>query len=665
MQALPPPDPPAQTIVVTGTALPETPGERAQHVDVLQARALSDSPAHGLDAILLQVPGLQLFRRSDSTTGHPTSQGVTLRALGGNASSRALLILDGVPQADPFGGWVNWPAYDPAGLQQVKIVRGGGSTTYGPGALAGVIELRSLAKRDFNASIDGGSRQSVRGHAYWGESLGRGLLTLDAQGGRSDGFIPVTRATRGPADQAAPFQEASLRARWVAPLGHSIELQLGGLAFADERERGLAFTRNRTRGADLSVRLVGRGAWEWSALGYAQWRNLRSSFASTDDERATATRVSLQDSVPSHGLGGGVELRPPLGSGIDLRIGGDARLVTGESRELFAFVAGEPTRRRVAGGESLTAGLFGEASLVRSPLTLSAGARLDHWRIADGRLVERPLGGAPTRNDAYADRSGWQPTVRAGALLEVADDVDFRAAAYSGWRLPTLNELFRPFRAGPDATAANANLDPETLSGAEVGVQFQRGALGVDLTAFANRLSNAIANVTLGRGPSIFPGVGFVAGEFRQRQNVDTVSVRGVEGSARFRRRPWSLRLGASWTRARVGADGPADLLDGLRPAQTPKFAATGAIGWEDRGRAASLIVRHVGGQYEDDLNQQRLPPATTIDGFLAWPLVERVQLIVRAQNLLNEQVVAGISDGTVERGTPVTLWLGVRINPR
>src|SRR5215216_4931964 len=153
MQGLPS-DPPAATIVVTGTALPETPGERAQHVDVLQARDLSDAPAHELDSILLQVPGLQLFRRSDSTSGHPTSQGVTLRALGGNASSRALLILDGVPQADPFGGWVNWPAYDPSGLEQVRVVRGGGSLAYGAGALAGVIDMSGLTRPGAEASLE-------------------------------------------------------------------------------------------------------------------------------------------------------------------------------------------------------------------------------------------------------------------------------------------------------------------------------------------------------------------------------------------------------------------------------------------------------------------------------------------------------------------------------
>ncbi|HKX92168.1 MAG TPA: TonB-dependent receptor [Sphingomicrobium sp.] len=666
MQALPPPVPTAQVIVVTGNPLPGTPAERAQHVDTLDERDLADAPAHGLDAILVDIPGVQLFRRSDSTSGHPTSQGVTLRALGGNASSRALLVLDGVPQTDPFGGWINWPAYDPAGLDQAKVVRGGGSVTYGPGAIAGVIDLRSRTRAGVDASIEGGSRQSLRGHAFWGERLGESLLTLNVQGGRSDGFVPLSEATRGPIDRAAPYREASLRARWVAPLGDAVEVQLGGLAFADARERGVPFTDNRTRGADLSARVVGRGAWQWSALAYAQWRNFRSSFASVNDERTSAARVALQDSVPSRGIGGGLELRPPLGRGVDLRIGGDARFVSGESRELFAFSGGEPTRRRISGGDSVTAGLFAEGSVILGALTLSGGARLDHWRIADGRLVERPLGGVPTRNDAYADRSGWQPTARASALLEFARGLDLRAAAYSGWRLPTLNELFRPFRAGADATAANPSLEPETLTGAEVGVRLRRGPFEMQLTAFSNRLANAIANVTLGHGPGIFPGVGFVAGAYSQRNNLDAVRVRGLEASAQAKRGPWSLNLGASWTRARVEADGLAAALDGRRPAQTPNLVLTGALGWEDGDRAASLRVRHVGAQYEDDLNRRRLAPATTVDAFFAWPISRRIQFIARGENLFDEQVVAGIGDdGTVERASPRTLWFGLRLRAK
>src|SRR4051812_4644424 len=176
------PDQPAEAIVVTGKALPSAASDRATHVDVLDANDLANAPAHELDGILSRVPGLQLFRRSDSTSGHPTSQGVTLRALGGNAASRALLILDGVPQSDPFGGWVNWPAYDPAGLEQVKVLRGGGGVSRGSGALAGVIELTSLSDDGFNGAVEGGSRQSLRAHSFWGERIGEGLLTVDAQG---------------------------------------------------------------------------------------------------------------------------------------------------------------------------------------------------------------------------------------------------------------------------------------------------------------------------------------------------------------------------------------------------------------------------------------------------------------------------------------------------
>jgi len=96
--------------VVTGRALPEAKAERVYAVERIGRREIEQSPSHGLDQLLKDVPGVQLFRRSDARSGHPTSQGVTLRALGGNASSRALLLLDGVPQSDPFGGWVNWPA---------------------------------------------------------------------------------------------------------------------------------------------------------------------------------------------------------------------------------------------------------------------------------------------------------------------------------------------------------------------------------------------------------------------------------------------------------------------------------------------------------------------------------------------------------------------------
>jgi outer membrane receptor protein involved in Fe transport len=661
-----PPSPPQAAIVITGSALPETKGERVYAVERIDRLRIEQSPTHELDQLLNQVPGIQLFRRSDSRSGHPTSQGVTLRALGGNASSRALLMLDGVPQSDPFGGWVNWPAYDPQSLSGIRVIRGGGSVANGPGALAGTIDMTSRADGGTSGEFDAGNRDAFEARGRIGMEAGNGLLSLSGRAERGDGFVPVTEGTRGPADHAAPYRQWSGRGRWAGTVAGPIELQASLDGFRDWRNRGTDFSSDRTDGSDASMRLVGRGRWQWSVLGYWQWRNLRSSTAGLSTGRATASRVLLQDSVPSHGLGASLEVRPPMPSGIELRLGADMRRTDGETRELANYSAGKPTRRRKAGGEAWTGGGFAEGSADVGRMTLSAGARLDRWQVSDGHLFERTIAsGAVTRDEHYAKRDGWLPTARGGVLAPVGGGMSLRSAAYLGWRMPTLNELFRPFRAGLDATAANPELDPESLAGAEAGVEYRRGAFTASLTAFVNRLNNAIANVTLGQGPGTFPQVGFVAsgGAFRQRRNVDAVKVRGLEASAQWTRGPWSLGGGVSLTHVRMQASGPAAPLDGLRPAQTPKLAATLTAGWEQGGKDASVSVRRIGAQFEDDLNTRSLKGATTVDASASWPLTRDVQVVARGENLTNALVMAGIGgDGSIERATPRTLWIGLRL---
>ncbi len=663
MQALPP-EPPQAAIIVTGKALPEPKADRVYAVENIDRRQIEQSPSHELDQLLKDVPGVQLFRRSDTRSGHPTSQGVTLRALGGNASSRALLVLDGVPQTDPFGGWVNWPAYDASDLAGLRVVRGGGSVANGPGALAGTIEMTSRADAGVSGEIDGGSRQSIDAHGRVALITGSSVISLSGQGGRSDGFVPITERTRGPADKRAPYKQWSGRGRWVAPIGAVTELQANLSGFHDWRSRGTDFTANRTNGADASLRLVSRGRWQWSALVYWQWRNLQSSFANVSPGRTVATRVSLQDSVPSHGLGGSFELRPPMPSGIELRLGADGRRTSGETRELFSYVAGQPTRRRLAGGETWTSGAFAEATAEHGHVTLTGGARLDYWQVNDGHLFEKVIAtDAVLRDDHDPKRHGWLPTARGGVIAPLGGGFSLRSAAYLGWRMATLNELFRPFRAGLDATAANPELDPEKLAGAETGIEYARGTVRLSLTGFYNRLEDAISNVTLGQGPGVFPGVGFVAagGSYRQRQNVDAVKARGVEASVEWTNGPWSARAGASLTHARMQASGAAAFLDGLRPAQTPKFAGTLSFGWEREGKGAQLVLRRVGSQFEDDLNTRTLKGATTFDAYASWPLTRRLQLVARGENLANQLVMAAFNgDGSIERATPRTLWIGL-----
>ena len=652
-------------IVVTGYGLGAGVGDEVFGGLTIERDRLANASSYRLEDVLRDVPGFQLFRRSDARSANPTSQGATLRALGGNASSRALLILDGVPQSDPFGGWVSWPAYDPRRLGAVRVVRGGGSGRNGPGALAGTIELTSAAPRELErvgGQVSYGSRNSLDLYGGALVPLDSGFLSVSGAYVRGDGFVPVVEAQRGPVDRPAAYSQGSLAVRGVAPISGTVELQANGRLFRDERERGTPFSGIRTEGADASLRIVGA---RWSALAYVQTRDFYNSFAAVNSGRDAASRVSEQCSVPSTGLGGRIEVRPRLGA-IELRVGGDWRQVEGTTRERYQFVGGEGTRRRIAGGRTTTVGGFGEIGWSRGDLTLTGGARIDRWFIHRGFLQETAIAtGESLTQVTHPERDGWEPTARAGAAWRLAPAVTVRAATYLGWRLPTLNELYRPFRVGADATAANAGLEPERLRGVEAGVDFRPAPNArIGATLFSNRLDGAIANVTLGQGPGQFPGVGFVAGQYNRRENLDAIVSRGIELDASLTLGKWSLSAGYSFADARVEASGAALPLAGLRPAQTPRHSVAASAAWRSGdGTSASLSARYVGSQYEDDLNLQLIPDALTFDAAAALPAAPGVTIELRAENIGDELVVAGISGaGIVERATPRTFWLGLRI---
>lgn len=663
----------AETIVVTGRSLPAPAGAAAYGTTVIDRDRLTNEESGRLENVLRDVAGFQQFRRSDSRAANPTSQGATLRALGGNASSRALVLLDGVPQLDPFAGWVAWPSLSPERLSAARVTRGGGAGAFGAGAVAGTIELFSADAEELRpfASLAYGSRDSVAAAAGGGARLGDGFVTATARFDQGDGYYLVPERQRGAVDVPAEYRSWSVALRAVTAVADDIELQASTQAFDDERRRGAVGAESSSEGADASVRLIGRGSLPFEALAYVQARRFTSGFLAVAANRATATPSLDQYNTPSTGLGGKIELRPDIGEGHTLQVGADVRANDGRTRERFRFQIDRFTRLREAGGRSMTAGFYIEDSWTLSEaLTLTGGARIDRWSISDGFLDEFDAQtGASTLSQPIGDRDGWRPTARAGAVYRPTGAIDLRAAVYTGFRLPTLNELYRPFRVGADATAANPGLALERLRGIEAGVDFRPlNTLSFGLTAYWNELEDAISNVSLGQGPGTFPQVGFVAagGTFRERRNVDAIRVRGLEATAALTYGDWRLRGAYAYADARVRASGLAAALDGQRPAQTPKHQASGTIGWSRGVASADVTARYAGRQAEDDLGLRQLPDAFTLDAGAEIRLTRALTLQARAENLFDEQVVAGISGtGLLDLGTPRTLWIGLRIGGR
>jgi outer membrane receptor protein involved in Fe transport len=656
----------ANDIIVTG-ALKDAQSEAAFPFEPL---SIGSRFSDRVEALAGSSGSLQQFRRSDARSANPTSQGITLRGLGGNASSRALLFVDDVPQADPFGGWVSWPGYDALNLARARLQKGGGSPSAGPGALAGVIELDSLQSTASGAlNVSYGSRNSVEARGRYAAKSGGGSFAAGVSYARSDGFTPIVASQRGLADRRAAYEQAGIALRGVAPLSASTELQANLRAFTDARNRGLDFSDNENGGVDASLRLVKRsGDWQWSATGYLQLREFSSEFGAVSADRSIVTPTLDQFATPSTGLGVRFEVRPPVGEKAELRLGGEWRRTDGETKERFTFVAGTPTRLRTAGGQTDSYGGFAELTLKPDDaLTLSAGGRLDRWQIAQGFRREVNIGGTVRSDDRFADRSGSEWTGRGGFGWQLADDWTLRGAAYRGWRLPTLNELYRPFRVGADATAANQALRPEVVKGVEAGIGFDDDSNRVRATLFWNRLNDAIANVTLGQGPGNFPGVGFVAagGTYRQRQNLDAIVSKGIEIDGEFRlvHALW-LQLGYAYLDAKVRGNGFAALLDGLRPAQVPRHFANVSLDYMGDDFSAAVALRYLGRQFDDDANSRALADALTVDLMAAYGLSTKLRVELRGENLFNERVEAAISgNGIIERASPRTLWLGVRWN--
>lgn len=661
----------SQPIIVTGQGLKETPASPAYDSQTLTRDSLLATASGRIDDALLSAAGLQQYRRADSRASNPSSQGITLRALGGNATSRTLVLLDGVPLADPFFGYIPFSAINPERLASVRIQRGGGSGAFGAGAVAGTLDMTSAGPAEMGllnaeAMVDDRGETSLSGALA--PRLGQGFAVLTGRWDRGQGFWTTPESQRDFASVRAKYESWSTGLRTVVPVAPDIELQGRIAAFADNRTLRFAGATTGISGQDASARLVGRGHWQFDALFYVQARDFNAVTAGST--AASQHRPTLdQYGTPSTGLGGKFELRPPVGGGHVLKLGTDWRRAQGEAKEnALSTTTGLVTARRLAGGRNDDLGFFAEDDWTLGALVLTAGGRLDRWSIADGHYQELNAAGTLTSTSVgdptVAPRSGWYGSWRGGAVVHAASWVALRGSGYTGLRMPTLNELYRSFRVtAPNSTTItnrNPALTIERLIGFEGGIDLTPvPGLTLSVTGFDNKVRDAIANVTL----SSVTTSGSTT-TTRQRRNVGAVHARGIELAAQAKAGQISLNASFAYTDAHVEA--PGTDMDGMRPAQTPRIAGSATLAWNPAPRwSGALTLRHTGLAYEDDLQTAPLAPATTLDAFAQVPLTSWASLTLRGENLFDETIVTRNSGGSIDIGTPRTLWAGLRIGLR
>lgn len=636
----------ADADIVVVAHLPRPPAVGAYGGQHVSGERLQDTATGRLEEVLARLPGVQQFRRSDSRSANPSAQGLTVRGLGGNAASRTLLLLDGVPQSDSFFGFVPFTALPVDTLQDATVTRGSGVGPFGGGAVAGVIELTARTPADrppLALTADYGSRNSAIANIAIARPLGTGHVSIDIRHDRGDGFFTTPANQRVAASVAARYRASTAILAATTPVGAGTILSTRLSVFRDDRTLRFSGADSRSQGVDTTLRLVTTGRWQVEALGWLQMHDFSTvvvsatSFRPTIDQRAT----------PTVGWGGKVDLRLPAIAGRLTRIGLDVRGSDGAAIEDLLAVSGARTLTRQSGGRSFILGGFAEQDVVLGRLALTAGARIDHWRLESGFLDEVRADGSSQASVRFPARQGQILSGRGGIAWTVSPALVLRAAAYTGWRLPTLNELYRPFVVFPITTRANPALSPERLVGGEAGLTF-RPAEGsvITVTAFDNRLSDAIANVTI--GPNL-----------RERHNVDAIASRGIEAEWHLAKGPWRMDGSYAYSDAQVRAPGTS--LDRLRPAQTALHGGSISLGWNPAPRMLiQLGTRVVGAQFDDDRNTDRLPPAITVDGVITIPVGTGWTMSLRGENLADAQVVTRNAGGSIDLGQPRSIWIGL-----
>jgi vitamin B12 transporter len=413
--------------------------------------------------------------------------------------------------------------------------------------------------------------------------------------------------------------------------------------------------------------LADGGAQGWSVDAALWWkqRQFAAVAAAAAPGRASASLTLDQFDVPGEGWGGRIELRPPAFGAFTARVGAEARISSGETNELFRNLGAGFTRRRLAGGDAQILGGFGEIAWELSDTALlSLGGRLDHWYLSSGVRQEFDRTTGLTLLDRqFVPRAQTLGTARAGGTWRLTPAIALRGAAYLGWRPPTLNELYRPFRVGNDVTEANNALAPERLSGIDVGFDYAPlESSTLHITLFANWLRGAVANVTVANGPGTFPDAGFIpaGGSFRQRRNLAQVRSTGAEVRA-VTKLPLGLRaeLGYTFARAIVSDAGAIIALQNKRLAQSPLHQARAQLSWNDTAERLSINaqLKHTGAAFEDDVNSRALGAVTTIDLTARWRIFDSTHLQIGLENATNVEIQSAISaDGIISRANPRSL---------
>lgn len=641
-----------EEVTVTAAGAETAVGNTPASVGIVTRAAMDTSAAPAVDDILRQSVGFSIFRRSSGRNANPTAQGVSLRGVGSSGASRSIVLFDGVPLNDPFGGWIQWNRVSPIEIGRAELFRGGASPLYGDSGLSGAVNLlrREETGRHLAFEAFGGSQHTYSGSVFAGLGSERWQADIVAAWFHTRGFIPVESAARGPVDTVAGVESWLVRPRLTYRFGTRASIFAEPSYFSEDRTNGTPLQTNDTQtrslvlGGDIDRKVNVR----WRLFGGTQ--DYDQSFTAVNALRTAEDLTRLQ-TVPIQNVGGSLRLTAAVGR--HTLVGGvEARTVRGSSDEI-GFFGGTATSVSSSGGRQSTFGVYFQDIVTIGRLTLIGGIRFDRWSNYRALSTTRSVTTGATTVITFPDRDESTISPRASSLIKLNSQFSLYAAASRSFRSPTLNELYRAFRVGNVVTQANANLAAETAVNVEGGLLYGRTRTFIRANIFTANVRDAVANVTLSITPSLIT---------RQRQNAARTRSTGFEIEAERRFAQFAVTAGYLFADSTIGSFPSDPTLVGRRVPQVARHQFTLQTRYS-RGRwSLAAQFRASSSQFDDDLNQFRLEPFGQLDLFASRNISEHLRIFAAVENVFNTHYSVGRTPiRTVSSG--INGRLGIRWN--
>lgn len=647
----------SEQVFVTANLIETRSGETPASIISLAREDIQTAGAPLMDDVLRQATGFSIFRRSTSRNANPTTQGVSLRGAGASGASRSLVLFDGVPINDPFGGWVQWNRVSPIGVETVEVLRGGASSLYGSGSLSGTVNIRPrlIIRDDYDVALEayGGSQNTMAGSVFAGFRKDDWLGDITASSYQTKGYIPIEKSVRGPADAYAGVRSTNFTGRLGRRVGDLGAVFFRPSFFGEVRTNGTGLQTNRTHsrqfslGGYLDELGLPNSRLDWQV--YAGSQGYDQVFSAVNAARTAESLTRIQR-VPAQVIGFSERFTTTV-KDHTLLFGFEARQVRGASDET-TYVNELPSSLVGAGGREKTTGFFGQDFIrIGKKLVITGSIRYDEWRNVRAFSSTRTFSTRQVATTIFQDRSESAVSPQAAFLYQINDRISIQAQASRSFRSPTLNELYRNFRVGNALTLANENLRAERADNFEAGVSYRKGTSTIRAAFYWTEINGAVSNVTLSTTPSLIT---------RQRQNAGVLRTRGfeIEGDTRIER--LTISGGYLFADSTV-ADFPSNpQLVGLAVPQVARHQFTfqarypaGTWTFAFQGRASSA-------QFDDDLNLFRLEPYFQADIFASKRLRENLTLFTGIENIFNSRYSIGRTPiRTVS--SPINIRVGVR----